>query len=150
MGQSLVKNYIHIIFSTKDREPLIDASIEGLLYSYIGSICKNLECFPIRIGGYMDHVHIACSLSKKMTLMKLLQEIKSNSSRWIKTKGTAYRDFCWQDGYAAFSVCPSDIYVVGRYIETQKDHHQRTSFKDELRDHLNRNNIEFDERYIWD
>jgi len=150
MGQSLVKNYLHITFSTKDRQPLIDSSIEGLLYSYIGGICKSLACSPIRIGGYMDHVHIACSLSKQETLMKLLQVIKTNSSKWMKTNGEAYRDFCWQDGYAAFSIYPSDIDVVVRYIETQREHHQRTSFKDELRDLLRRHDIEYDERFIWD
>ena len=70
MGQSLVKNYIHIVFSTKHREPLIDESIENELHAYLGGICKNLECTPIKIGGYSDHIHILCMLSKKIALMK--------------------------------------------------------------------------------
>ena len=85
MGQSLVKNYLHIIFSTKNRENLILEEVENELYSYIGGICKNLECNPVQIGGYKNHVHILCLLSKKITLMKLVEEIKSHSSKWIKT-----------------------------------------------------------------
>ena len=95
MGQSLVKNYIHIIFSTKLRAPLILESIENELYSYIGGICKQLECYPVKIGGYIDHIHILCMLSKKIPLMKLLEEIKAHSSKWIKTKDdTYYQFFC--------------------------------------------------------
>jgi putative transposase len=150
MGQSLVKNYLHITFSTKHQQPWIDSSIENLLYAYISGICKNLECIPIRVGGYLDHVHILCSLSKKIALMKLLEVVKANSSKWMKTNGDAYYDFRWQDGYAAFSVYPSDIDVVVRYIEKQREHHQRNSFEDELRYFLTRHNIEFDERYVWD
>jgi hypothetical protein len=80
MGQSLVKNYVHIVFSTKYRQPLIKEFIEDELYSYLGGICKRLECQPIKIGGYYDHVHILCMLSKKIALMKLLEEVKSHSS----------------------------------------------------------------------
>jgi REP element-mobilizing transposase RayT len=83
MGQSLVKNYIHIVFSTKYRQPLISEAIEDELYSYLGGICKKLECQPIKIGGYYDHVHILCMLSKKITLMKLVEEIKSHSSKCL-------------------------------------------------------------------
>jgi len=150
MGQSLVKNHIHIIFSTKGRKRSIDSSIEALLHSYIGSICKNLDCYPIRVGGYLDHVHIACNLSKNITLMKLLGVIKANSSKRMKTNGDVYRGFSWQGGYAAFSVSSSEIDDVVRYIETQKEHHQRASFQDELRLLLKRHNIEYEERFVWD
>jgi putative transposase len=150
MGQSLVKNYIHITFSTKHRQPFIDPSIEELLYAYLGGICKNLDCSPIRVGGYVDHIHIACSLAKDVTLMKLLQVIKANSSKWMKSNGEAYHNFGWQDGYAAFSINPSEIDAVVRYIETQKEHHQRTSFKNEFRHLLDQNHVEYDERYVWD
>src|SRR5690606_8399584 len=109
MGQSLVKNYIHIVFSTKHRKPLIRESVEKELYSYLGGICKRLECQVIIVGGYTDHIHILCMLSKKIALMKLLEELKSHSSKWIKTKGEAYTNFYWQDGYGAFSVNPSEV-----------------------------------------
>lgn len=93
MGQSLVKNYIHIVFSTKYRQPLIKEFIADELYSFLGGVCKELECQPIKIGGYYDHVHILCMLSKKIALMKLLEEIKSHSSKWIKTKDESLKKY---------------------------------------------------------
>ena len=87
MPQSLVHNYIHITFSTKNRFPFIDKNIDNELFQYLGGICKNLECNPIIVGGHKDHVHILCLLSRKISLMKLIEKIKSNSSKWIKTKG---------------------------------------------------------------
>jgi REP element-mobilizing transposase RayT len=150
MGQSLVKNYIHIIFSTKLRVPLILESIENELYSYIGGICKQLECYPVKIGGYIDHIHILCMLSKKIPLMKLLEEIKAHSSRWIKTKDDTLKKFYWQNGYGAFSVNPYEIDKVVEYIENQKEHHRKKTFQDEYRAFLKKYKVEFDERYIWD
>jgi putative transposase len=121
MGQSLVKNFIHIVFSTKHRQPLIDSFIEEELHSYIGGICKETGCTSLIVGGYSDHIHILCLLSKKIALVKLLEEIKSHSSKWIKTKGEAYKEFYWQDGYGAFSVNPSEIETVTAYIKNQKN-----------------------------
>ena len=106
MGQSLVKNYIHIVFSTKYRQELIHPPVEDELHTYLGGVCIKLECQPIKIGGHTDHIHILCMLSKKIALMKLVEEVKSHSSKWIKTKGEAYKNFYWQDGYGAFSVKP--------------------------------------------
>ncbi|HMS63765.1 MAG TPA: IS200/IS605 family transposase [Ignavibacteria bacterium] len=150
MGQSLVKNYIHIIFSTKYRQPLIKQQIENELYSYIGGICKNLECHPLKIGGCEDHIHILCMLSKKIALMKLLEEAKSHSSGWIKTKGEDYKNFYWQNGYGAFSVNPTDVNAVIKYIENQKQHHLKICFQCEYRKFLHKYNVDYDERYVWD
>ncbi len=150
MGQSLVQNYVHIIFSTKYREPLILESIEKELFAYIGGICNNLECTVLNVGGYRDHIHILCMLSKKIALMKLLEVVKSNSSGWIKTKGESFENFYWQDGYAAFSVKGSDVQVVSNYISNQKIHHTKNDFKMELTQFLKKYKIEYDERYIWE
>ena len=150
MGQSLVKNYVHLIFSTKHRQPFIKEFIKDELYSYLGGICKKSECTPIKIGGYYDHVHILCMLSKKITLMKLLEEVKSHSSRWIKTKDKSLKNFYWQDGYGAFSVNPAEVDVVINYIVTQKEHHGKISFQDEYRNFLNKYKVEYDERYVWE
>ena len=150
MGQSLVKNYIHLVFSTKYREPLIDETIESELYAYLGGICNQLECQPIKIGGFTDHIHILCMLSKKTALMKLVEELKSHSSKWIKTKGENYRDFYWQGGYGAFSVNPAEMDVVVRYIENQKEHHRKKIFQEEYRGFLKKYKVEYDERYVWD
>ena len=150
MGQSLVKNYLHIVFSTKNREPLIHKPVEQELHAYLGGICNNLECYPIKVGGYTDHIHILCMLSKKIALMKLLEEVKSHSSKWIKTKGSAYANFYWHDGYGAFSVNPSEVDVVINYIANQKEHHRKKTFQVEYRAFLKKYNVEYDERYVWD
>ncbi len=150
MGQSLVKNYIHIVFSTKHRKPSIHQSIEAELYSYLGGICNKLECQVIKVGGYTDHIHILCMLSKKITLVKLLEELKSHSSKWIKTKGDAFTNFYWQDGYGAFSVNPSEVEIVINYIANQKEHHSKKTFQDEYKAFLKKYEVEYDERYVWD
>lgn len=150
MGQSLVKNYIHIVFSTKKRIPLINPPVEGELHSYLGGICNKLDCTAVIVGGYKDHVHILCLLSKKIALMKLMEELKSHSSKWIKTKGEEYKNFYWQDGYGAFSVKPSEVDAVISYIANQHVHHRRKTFKEEYRDFLEKYNVEYDERYVWD
>lgn len=150
MGQSLVKNYIHLVFSTKYRQHLIFPPVEEELHSYLGGICKKLDCQPIIIGGFTNHIHILCLLSKKIALMKLVEEVKSHSSKWIKTKGLAYANFYWQDGYEAFSVNPSEIDQVIKYIANQKEHHQKKNFEDEYRAILLKYQTDFDERYVWD
>lgn len=93
MGQSLVKNYLHIVFSTKYRQNLIHPPVEAELHQYLGGTCKKLECPPLIVGGYTDHIHILCMLSKKIALMKLIEEVKSSSSKWVKTKAPEYTNF---------------------------------------------------------
>ena len=150
MGQSLVKNYIHLVFSTKHREPLIHPPVEAELHSYLGGTCNKLECPVIKVGGYTDHIHILCMLSKKIALMKLLEEVKSHSSKWMKTKGSEYENFYWQDGYGAFSVNPSEVDVVIAYIANQHEHHRGRGFQDEYRAFLRKCKVDYDERYVWD
>jgi putative transposase len=95
MGQSLVKNYLHIVFSTKHSQPLIHKPYNEELYNYLGGICRDLECYPVIVGGHIDHVHILCMLSKKIALMKLLEEVKSHSSKWMKPKAESLANFYW-------------------------------------------------------
>ena len=150
MPQSLSKVYVHIIFSTKNRLNTIDKIIESSLYEYIGGICKGMECNPLIVGGHKNHIHVLCLLSRKVTQMKLLEEVKKQSSKWIKTKGQQYQKFYWQDGYGIFSVNPSETDIVVEYIRTQEEHHTKKGFKDELRDLLDKYKVEYDERYLWD
>ncbi len=150
MSQSLSKVYVHITFSTKNHQPFIDDAIEISLFEYIGGICKGLDCNPVKIGGHYDHVHILCLLSRKIAQMKLLEEIKKQSSKWIKTKGKTYSNFYWQDGYGIFSVNPSEIDVVIAYIDNQQEHHKKVTFKDEFRAFLKKYKVDYDERYVWD
>jgi putative transposase len=150
MGQSLVQNYIHIVFSTKHRQPLIHPPVEQELHAYLGGICNRLECQTIIVGGYTDHIHILCKLSKKIALMKLVEELKSHSSKWIKDKSKSYENFYWQDGYGAFSVNPSEVDKVISYIANQKAHHEKKAFRDEYSALLKKYGVEYDERYVWD
>jgi REP element-mobilizing transposase RayT len=150
MGQSFVKNYLHLVFSTKYRQPLIHPPVEEELHSYLGGICNELGCPTLKVGGWVDHVHILCMLSKNITLKSLLQKLKANSSKWIKTKGREYENFYWQDGYAAFSVNPAEVDVVIRYIANQHEHHRQKNFKKELIGLLEMYKMEYDERYMWD
>jgi REP element-mobilizing transposase RayT len=149
-GQSLVKNYLHITFSTKHRQQLIFPPYENELHRYLCAICKDLECSPIQIGGYTDHVHVFCLLSKKIALMKLIEKLKTGTSKWMKTKDASLENFYWQDGYGAFSVNPKGVDRVIGYIKNQHTHHQQVSFQDEFRSLLKKYNVDYDERYVWD
>lgn len=150
MSQSLSKVYVHITFSTKNRQYLIDDNIKNSLFEYLGGICKGLDCNPLKVGGYYDHIHVICILSRKIAQMTLLEEIKKQSSKWIKTKGPHYSDFYWQGGYGIFSVNPTETDAVINYILNQDEHHKRVSFQDEYRAFLKKYKVDYDERYVWD
>jgi len=150
MSQSLSKVYVHITFSTKNHIKSIDKEIRPRLFEYLGGICNQLDCIPLQVGGIGDHVHILCLLSKKITQMKLIEEIKKSSSKWIKTIEPKYRNFYWQDGYGIFSVNPSEVNVVIDYIKNQEEHHKIRNFKEEFLAFLKKYKIEFNEDYLWD
>jgi len=150
MPQSLSLVYTHIIFSTKNRVKLIDETIQNRVFEYLGGICKGLECNPVQVGGYLDHVHILCTLSRKIAQAKLLEEIKKEASKWIKTIDSKYQNFYWQNGYGIFSVNPTKVDKVVDYIRNQEEHHKIRTFQDEYRAFLKKYNVEYDERYVWD
>lgn len=114
MAQSLSKVYLHIIFSTKNREHLILPKIETELYAYLGGAIKNLKAIPININGMPDHIHILSTFPRTITIAKFLEEIKRTSSKWIKTKGDEFNGFGWQGGYAVFSVSQSKVTAVSK------------------------------------
>ena len=150
MGQSLNKNYVHIVFSTKYRQPLIKPPYEAELHAYLGGICKSLDSPVLIVGGYTDHIHILCLLSKKIALMELMQKLKASSSKWMKSKDPDLQNFFWQDGYGAFSVNPAEVNVVIKYIENQHEHHNKQTFKEEYRAFLNKYKVDYSEKYVWD
>jgi putative transposase len=150
MPQSLANVLLHIIFSTKNRVPLITPQIADELYPYLATICKGCKSPAHKIGGIEDHVHIVCSLSRTISIAGLIEEIKTNSSKWIKTKGNGFLHFAWQNGYGAFSIGQSQHEKVKQYIESQREHHRKKTFQEEYREFLRRYQIEYDERYVWD
>jgi REP element-mobilizing transposase RayT len=132
MAQTLVRVLVHLISSTKDRANLIQPEVEAELHAYLAGIANNLGWPCFAVNGTRDHVHMLLSQSKTFALAKLVKEAKKGSSKWIKTKGVAFRTFHWQDGYAAFSVSQSRVAAVEAYIAGQKEHHRRRSFQEEL------------------
>lgn len=146
MPQSLVQNFLHIVFATKNRKPLISDEITHDLYRYVGCICLTLDCHPVITGGHLNHVQIPSSLSKMMTVSKLPEQVKSGSSKWLRMQ-RGHQNFNWQSGYTAFSVSERHLHIVKEYIAAQKRHHQRITFEDELRTLLTENAIVFDKDY---
>ena len=150
MPQSLSRIYLHIVFSTKNREKLIPNNLKNDLYSYFGGILRKLDCTALQIGGTSNHMHILCIKHRTITEAKVVEEIKKSTSKWIKTKDHHLNNFYWQNGYGVFSVCPSILDNVKNYIIRQEEHHKKETYKEEFRKFLDRYGIDYDERYIWD
>jgi REP element-mobilizing transposase RayT len=142
--------YLHAIFSTKNREPVLADDWRDELYRVLGGTANNLGCQSLIVGGMPDHVHMLFQLGRTISIADALSKMKSTSSLWINQRPPKAVPFHWQAGYAVFSVSQSNIEAVRTYIQGQAKHHAVVSFQDELRDWLRRYEIEWDERYVWD
>jgi REP element-mobilizing transposase RayT len=147
--QSLARNLVHLVFSTKNREPFIVPELRDPLFAYLAGAFAAIHCPAIAVGGVADHVHALFLLARTLPLCDAVEEVKKGSSKWAKENGGP-AVFYWQNGYGAFSVSPSAERQVVGYIRNQEEHHRATTFQDEMRDLLARAGIEFDERYVWD
>jgi REP element-mobilizing transposase RayT len=141
--------YVHAIFHVKNDDVLIRPEDDDELYAYIGGVIKLSKSIPIIINGIENHVHVLCIMAKTICLADLMEDIKRHSSRWIKTKGIHYQNFAWQGGYAGYSVSPSKVEAVRKYIENQKTHHLSQSFKDEYIQFLKEHDVDYNEDYLW-
>lgn len=150
MPQSLSRILIHLVFSTKNREPFLSTSMQSELHPYLAGTLDNIDCPSLQVGGVEDHVHLFFGLSRTKTIADIVETVKISSSKWIKTKGASFANFHWQSGYGAFSVSQSDAEAVVNYIRNQAEHHRKMSFQDEYRRLLERYHVKFDERYVWD
>lgn len=151
MPQSLSAVYIHVVFSTKDRRPVLSsADVRARLHAYLAVASRELDCPALEVGGVADHVHALARLGRQVAQAEWVKEIKRVSSRWLKTEIAGLADFQWQGGYAAFSVSPSNIARVRKYIVEQEAHHQRYDYRAELVSLLRRHGLDWDERYLWD
>ncbi len=148
MPQSLSRILIYLVFSIKDRAPFLTPEIRAETHPYLTAILRDNECPPLNVGGPEDHVHLLFGLSRTRPVAEVVEAVKSSSSKWLKTKGLA--SFRWQSGYGAFSVSQSGAGAVVRYIDGQVEHHKKQPFHDEFRHMLERYQIEYDERYVWD
>ena len=151
MAQSLAKIVVHAIFSTKERKPFLDKQkLREELHRYIGGVLLGLDCQPIMVGGVEDHVHLLCSLSRTCEAANMIKEVKRSSSLWLKARNAKLKDFAWQSGYGIFSTGYSQIESARNYIAGQEEHHRNVSFQDEYRQFLQKYEVPFDERYVWD
>jgi REP element-mobilizing transposase RayT len=150
MPQSLSKVYLHAIFSTKNREPVLADAWREELFCVHGGAASNLGCQSLAVGGVADHAHMLFQLGRTITIADAIGKIKSTSSLWIGQTYPSSSIFHWQAGYAVFSVSRSNVEPTRAYIRDQPEHHQRQSFQDELREWLRRYEIDWDERYVWD
>jgi putative transposase len=150
MPQSLAKNLIHLVFSTKNREPVLSEPVRGPLCLYASGVLRDLDSHVIAINAWRDDVHILLAVSKNHSLAQVVMEVKRATSKWIKTQGTGLAKFHWQSGYGAFSIGQSGVEEVKTYIANQAKHHRVKSFEEEFRSFLKRYQVEFDERYVWD
>ena len=150
MAQSLAKVVVHVIFGTKERRPLITDQVREELHAYLVGIAKTVDSPTILVNSTIDHVHILLSLSRKYSIADVIEELKKGSSKWIKTKSPAFRDFYWQAGYGVFSVSESNITQVRDYIASQEAHHCKMTFQEEFREFLEKYKVAYDERYVWD
>ena len=148
MAQSLCKIYIHVIFHIKTTSPKVNFEHIPRLHQYIGQLVISTGCHVISVGGTEDHVHALVSLNSTESVAHLVEEMKRNSSRWIKTLGKYYERFAWQCGYAVFSVSQSMLEKTNRYINNQAEHHKRKSYKEEYFEFLRLYHIDYDERYV--
>jgi len=149
MSQSLVKNLIHLTFSTKDREPFLARAVREGLNRYMTGISKDLDSPMLAVNSVWDHTHLLLNLSKNQALAEVVMEVKRGSSKWLKTQGPEFSRFHWQGGYAGFSIGQSGVAQVKSYIASQEAHHRVKTFQEELRSLLSRYEITFDERFLW-
>jgi REP element-mobilizing transposase RayT len=150
MPQSLTKVILHIIFSTKNREPWLESNVRSRIHAYLATVCRDLGAEFTHVGGVADHVHVVTTLPRTLSQAELIEQIKKTSSKWIKTLDVQYHGFFWQRGYGAFSVSPSQLDAVLNYVTAQQEHHRTRTFQEEYRELLRKHGVDFDERYIWD
>jgi REP element-mobilizing transposase RayT len=143
MAHTYASNFVHCVFSTKDRRSLIPASRTAELYAYLGGIARGEGFSLIAAGGTANHIHLLFILPAPYSLAQAVQKLKGSSSRWMG------RGFSWQEGYGAFSVSASQVPVVKRYIQNQEEHHRKRNFEEEFVAILRNYGIQYDERYVF-
>lgn len=150
MSQSLANLVVHLVFSTKGRRPLLRDEERGQLHAYIIGVLKNHDSLLIEINSVRDHIHILFAQSKNQAPAKIVEQVKTASSTWIKTLDPWYHDFAWQGGYGEFSVSPMHVVAVQEYIQRQPEHHKQEDFQTEYSRFCEKNGKPLDQRYSWD
>ena len=149
MANSYISLYIHVVFSTKERQAMIGPELQNRLWAYMGGIARENQMKALSIGGTQDHIHVLLSLPATLPIAKAVQLIKGGSSKWIHDTYANLQEFAWQEGYGAFSVNVSLLEDTVHYIENQAEHHKRKTFQEEYIEFLKRHGIRYDERYVF-
>lgn len=151
LSQSLANVAVHLVFSTKNRQAyLANDELRSEMHQQLGGTSKTLDCSPLIVGGVEDHVHLLGRMSRTISISAWVKELKRVTSIWVKERAPHLASFQWQSGYGAFSVSQSETERVVQYIKNQSEHHRQRDFKTEFRLLLDRHQIEYDERYVWD
>lgn len=150
MPQSLAKIYLHLIFSTKHRERVLEDDIRPDLHAYMGGTLKGLGSMPLEINSEPDHAHLLFLMSRTHTVSDVVGGVKKSATDWLREQDTGYAGFHWQAGFGIFSVSASNVDQVRRYIRNQREHHRKQTFQEEFRLFLEKYEVEYDERYVWD
>ena len=149
MGHSYTSILFHCVFSTKERRPFIGPDLQSRLWPYLDGIARDNSMKALMVGGVEDHCHILVSLPSTLAIAKAIQLLKGGSSLWVRETFPPQSDFAWQEGYGAFSLGVSQVESSKSYIESQPEHHRKTTFKEEFLAFLKKHNLEYDERFIW-
>jgi REP element-mobilizing transposase RayT len=150
MANTYTQINIHGIFAVHGRENFLIKEIRSRLFEYISGIIRGMDLFPLAVNGYTDHVHIFFELAPELSTSKVMQVIKSNSSKWINEQSFFRRKFNWQKGYGAFSYSRSQRDDVIKYIINQEEHHRKKTFREEYIEFLRNFEIEYNEKYIFE
>ena len=151
MSLSLSQIWLHLVFSTKNRQVFLqNPGFRDEMFLMLNQPLQELGCLPQCTGGWIDHVHIVCELSPTVTIAKLVEHVKAETSKWAKKTSSGSPTFTWQAGYGAFSVSRSNLDRVVNYVERQEEHHKRHSYQEEFRELCQKHELEIDERYVWD
>ena len=148
MARTHANLLVHIVFSTQGRVPSLKENIRAELFAYMGGLVKELKGKPIMINGIDDHVHLLILLPPNVSVSDAMRFVKANSSRWIKAR--FQKPFAWQQGFGAFGVSRSNVDAVAKYIRDQEAHHRKFDFKSEFVSLLDKNGVDYDEKYLWD
>lgn len=148
MAGSYAALYYHIVFSTKDRQPVLRPEILHRVCEYMGGIMLPIDGIPVMIDGTADRVHALGAFGKSRALSDAVRDLKASSSRWIHEAFPDLGEFAWQEGYGAFSISATGLCKVSEYISGQEEHHRTVSFQEEFIGFLTRHGIAYDERYI--
>lgn len=149
MAHTYYQNYYHIVWSTKERMPLIPQESKDRVFEYVFGAMKSAGCAPLVVGGMTDHIHILAEVPPKYAVSEIIREVKVCTSKWVSSTILSCGQFAWQEGFGSFTVSASKKDIIFRYIHNQEMHHQSKTFKEEFIELLNMHSVKFDEKYLW-